>query len=438
MGIEHAFVSAKADGADATLVRPVNWNANHVLSGGSAGNVLVYGTNVAFWNSLTCNLTNRTGGGVVSGDVVAIDSSNNSSVALADTVGSTRQFVVAGATIADTAAGLFSYKGPIAVVRNQGAVTRGNYVRKSATTLAIEDTGVAQTSAAPPGAVGIALATAGGSGTMAVFWFGYTAPGSANYFPTCELSGLGTTRTSTTSITVAVGAAASADAALADRVLMSLTSAITGTTSGTFVVGNNQPKLDAGAIGNNQSWHVFLIRREDTFVVDILFSQSATAPTMPANYTKKRRIASFKTDGSANIRNYTQRGDFFQHMTPILDFDAQTLATASALKALTIPSGVKFNVLMNVVLGNGSTTAYFSDPDTTDVNPVTAATIIAGGSAAATPALASIGNTSGDTSHASQVMCGCDTSGQVRMDSDSGSGLYWISTVGWWDARGKE
>ena len=29
MGIKHAFTSAVSDGADATLVRPSNWNANH-------------------------------------------------------------------------------------------------------------------------------------------------------------------------------------------------------------------------------------------------------------------------------------------------------------------------------------------------------------------------------------------------------------------------
>lgn len=31
MSIKHAFVSPKGDGADATLVRPSNWNADHVV-----------------------------------------------------------------------------------------------------------------------------------------------------------------------------------------------------------------------------------------------------------------------------------------------------------------------------------------------------------------------------------------------------------------------
>lgn len=33
MGIKHAFTSAKSDGGDATLVRPSDWNAEHVLTG---------------------------------------------------------------------------------------------------------------------------------------------------------------------------------------------------------------------------------------------------------------------------------------------------------------------------------------------------------------------------------------------------------------------
>lgn len=36
MAIKHAFVSSKADGADTSLVRPSNWNADHVIDGGIA------------------------------------------------------------------------------------------------------------------------------------------------------------------------------------------------------------------------------------------------------------------------------------------------------------------------------------------------------------------------------------------------------------------
>lgn len=38
--VTHAFVSAVADGADATLVRPSNWNAAHTFANQSANQVL--------------------------------------------------------------------------------------------------------------------------------------------------------------------------------------------------------------------------------------------------------------------------------------------------------------------------------------------------------------------------------------------------------------
>lgn len=38
--LKHGFVSAKADGADATQVQPSHWNAGHVFTGGTVGDVL--------------------------------------------------------------------------------------------------------------------------------------------------------------------------------------------------------------------------------------------------------------------------------------------------------------------------------------------------------------------------------------------------------------
>lgn len=37
MAITHDFTSAKADGADATLIRPSNWNANHTIAANTIG-----------------------------------------------------------------------------------------------------------------------------------------------------------------------------------------------------------------------------------------------------------------------------------------------------------------------------------------------------------------------------------------------------------------
>src|SRR3990167_10657684 len=56
MALTHAFVSAKADGADATLVRPSDWNADHTgtlgIANGGTGQVLVDpgADRVLFWD----------------------------------------------------------------------------------------------------------------------------------------------------------------------------------------------------------------------------------------------------------------------------------------------------------------------------------------------------------------------------------------------------
>jgi len=58
MGVRHAKESEKTDGADATLVQPSDWNADHAISGGldlpietvaapSAGNVRLFGRSIA-------------------------------------------------------------------------------------------------------------------------------------------------------------------------------------------------------------------------------------------------------------------------------------------------------------------------------------------------------------------------------------------------------
>lgn len=45
--IVHAFVSAKSNGSDGTLIQPSNWNAAHLLSGATQGDLLVAASSTA-------------------------------------------------------------------------------------------------------------------------------------------------------------------------------------------------------------------------------------------------------------------------------------------------------------------------------------------------------------------------------------------------------
>jgi hypothetical protein len=103
---------------------------------------------------------------------------------------------------------------------------------------------------------------------------------------------------------------------------MRLAAAITKQIDAAWAVGTDAGGLDTGSVGNNTIYGVWLIKRSDTGVVDVLFSTSFTSPTMPTDYDRKRLIAAVRTDGSANVAAYTQSGDFFQfhdHWTDISD-----------------------------------------------------------------------------------------------------------------------
>jgi hypothetical protein len=98
-------------------------------------------------------------------------------------------------------------------------------------------------------------------------------------------------------IDIAAGAARDA----ADSEDMTLASALVKQTNAAWAVGTNAGGLDTGSLAANTQYYVWLIKRTDTGVVDVLFSTSNSSPTMPTNYDKKRLIGSFKTGATAVI-----------------------------------------------------------------------------------------------------------------------------------------
>lgn len=80
-----------------------------------------------------------------------------------------------------------------------------------------------------------------------------------------------------------------------------------------WAVGTNQGGLDTGAEAASTFYAVWLIKRPDTGVVDVLFSTSFSAPTMPTNYTRKRLIGAFYNDAALAIVAFAQQGDYFRY-----------------------------------------------------------------------------------------------------------------------------
>ena len=268
-----------------------------------------------------------------------------------------------------------------------------------------------------------ALSRVGIGATSAVLGVVSGAPVWIDALPRSYIAGLTLSNNSTDAVNdidIAVGAAMDDG----NAVMTVLSSAITKRLDASWAVGTNQGGLDTGTIGNNV-YHMWLIRRPDTGVVDALFSLSATAPTMPTNYTQKRRIGSVIRSG-ATILAFKQVGDEFLLATPILDINVTNPGTAAVTRTLTVPTGVvvvsRLNVLVDATT-SGNIVVYLSSLDTNDV----------AASATAAPLGQLNTTTSATWSHdAGMVLIRTNTSAQIRSrQSVSGaSDAFRIATLG--------
>lgn len=271
-----------------------------------------------------------------------------------------------------------------------------------------------------------------------VLTMGATVPAWGSPLGGSALAGLTLTNDVTTPLTtldVAQGLCTSDDALYASRVPMTLT-AMTGTVSGTWLVGTAQPKLDAGTVANTTTYHVFVIERLDTSLTDILFSTSATAPVLPSSYSKKRRIGAFRTSATAQIIPFHQYGDeFYWDTVPALDVNATNPTTTAVTRTLTVPLGVPVLAFVNLLLigsaSNEESGVYLSSLDVTDQ----------AASSTAAP-LATIAGSlwSNPYGHGGSARVWTNASGQIRSRclTSSASIIFRLATIGWLDRRGQD
>jgi hypothetical protein len=140
---------------------------------------------------------------------------------------------------------------------------------------------------------------------------------------------------------------------------MVLASALTKRLDATWSVGTNQGGLDTGSIANG-TYHVWLIQRSDTGVVDALFSTSATAPTMPASYDRRRRIGSIMRV-SAAIRGFVQAGDLVLWKdNTTADVNVTNPGTSAVLRTMGVPSGLQLEALVRTRLDAASASVAYS------------------------------------------------------------------------------
>jgi Major tropism determinant N-terminal domain len=227
------------------------------------------------------------------------------------------------------------------------------------------------------------------------------------------LAGLTLSNNSNTAFNISDGVA-NAD----DNSLLMKTFGFTKMT-GSWAVGNNNGALDTGSVAASTWYHIYLIERTDTGVIDALLSLSATAPTMPANYTKKRRIGSIKTDASSHILAFTQIGDRFLWRSVPTDVPNATPPTTATLQTLSVPPGVSVDALLTAQYGGVSTTVNIALWSPLGAQP--------GANLGTNNISAAVG----------QYCITTNTASQINVISNSATGGLTITTFGWTDTRGR-
>jgi hypothetical protein len=230
------------------------------------------------------------------------------------------------------------------------------------------------------------------------------------------------------SVIFSIAAGEAADSTAVD--LLILGSAYTKTTSA-WAVGSGNGAWDGTGSnpGSNNIWqHVFIIKRPDTGVVDILISASPTAPTLPTNYTLFRRIGAMKTASGVGVWvKFFQLGDEFYLDAAVLDYST-TLGTSRTAVTVTSPLGIVCEVFYRTFFFGPSANAavLFTDLTTNSTTPsFTVAPL-------ASMHEATLGNGAVGTHRTYS-----NTSSQIGAQSNQASSTLRLATYGWRDTRGR-
>lgn len=211
--------------------------------------------------------------------------------------------------------------------------------------------------------------------------------------------------------------------------VLTLAASITKRLDAGWAVGDAQGGINTGSEANSTWYEVHLIKRVDTGVVDAMFTTTANRATLPANYTKQRRIGWIRNDGSGNILAFTQVDDHFTLTTPINDVSATATASTTS-RTITVPPR-SIARLRVACLGNTSVNAgnaiVFRELVETDTAPTTS------------NGFNSIGSGDFAVIGAGHIELRVDASSQIadRAITATGSMAYDISTFGWIDHRRK-
>ena len=157
----------------------------------------------------------------------------------------------------------------------------------------------------------------------------------------------------TNDIDIAVGAAAD----LNNILMMVRSSVLVKRLDAAWEVGTGNGGRDTGSIADGV-WHLWLIARSDTGVVDALFSLSATTPTLPGGgaYDRRHRIGAVHRV-SGTILAFTQEGDEILLDIPLNELDSSDPGTSAVPTTVTVPTGIRCQAILSIYVRDATASA---------------------------------------------------------------------------------
>ncbi len=111
---------------------------------------------------------------------------------------------------------------------------------------------------------------------------------------------------------------------------MVLGTEITKQADATWAQGDDAGGYESGgSIPASGIFYIWLIKKATTGDVDVLFSDSATSPTMPSGWGVKRYIGAALTDSSNNIVSAAWKGEYYYPLVLVTEVDDTTLTTST-------------------------------------------------------------------------------------------------------------
>ena len=255
--------------------------------------------------------------------------------------------------------------------------------------------------------------------------------------PRNYLAGVGTTYVDGDDLTIGIGQARNTG----DTANILVTSAITKEIDGTWAAGTTAGGMNDGeSVGNSDWWHVFVLGKVTNDAYDAGFDTDpaaanllADAAVVAAGFTTYRRIGSVRTDGSADIIDFTQFGDTFLWKVAPLDYNAGAIDhTGGTTVTLSwVPDDIEITGLLRATQRNVSASnlgCLLVPTAETSITPETASNSLSNLIAPdATDAIAS------------DLVINIDTSSQmqVRQKTDTAVDID-IVVRGWIDTRGRD